>query len=128
MDSLFAYMNYIVDDLGLEFVVSLDSITVTDELQHQLTALLVKNDIDGRPNPYYDDVNGDGTKDGLLAKREGYIRAAYAEADETLGLARELMGKRETTVFASSDHGFAPQWLAINARKILFDKKITPTP
>ena len=37
------------------------------------------------------------------------------------------MGKKETTVFASSDHGFAPQWLAINARKILFDTKVTNT-
>jgi 2',3'-cyclic-nucleotide 2'-phosphodiesterase (5'-nucleotidase family) len=127
-DSIFAYMHYIVDDLGFEPDVSFVGNPVTDEFQHQFTALLVKNDIDGRPNPYYDDVNGDGTKDGLLAKREGYIRAAYAEADETLGLARELMGKRETTVFASSDHGFAPQWLAINARKILFEKKIVSNP
>ena len=37
------------------------------------------------------------------------------------------MGKKDTTVMASSDHGFAPQWLAINARKILFDAKVTNT-
>jgi 2',3'-cyclic-nucleotide 2'-phosphodiesterase (5'-nucleotidase family) len=127
-DSIFAYMHYIFEDLGYEPDVSFVGNPVTDEFQHQFAALLVKNDIDGRPNPYYDDVNGDGVKDHRLAQREGYIRAAYAEADETLGLARELMGKRETTVMASSDHGFAPQWLAINARKILFDKKITPAP
>ena len=30
-------------------------------------------------------------------------------------------------MFASSDHGFAPQWLAINARKILFDTKVRNT-
>jgi 2',3'-cyclic-nucleotide 2'-phosphodiesterase (5'-nucleotidase family) len=81
--------------------------------------------MDGRANPYFDDVNGDGTKDGLLAKREGYIRAAYQEGDATLGLGRELMGKKDTTVMASSDHGFAPQWLAINAGKVLFDAGLT---
>ena len=53
--------------------------------------------------------------------REGYIRAAYAEADQTLGLGRSLMGVDETTVFASSDHGFAPQWFAVNAGKVLCD-------
>ena len=68
-----------------------------------------------------------GVKDGRLDEREGYIRAAYHEADATLGLGRKLMGKKDTTVMASSDHGFAPQWLAINARKILFDAKVTNT-
>ena len=37
------------------------------------------------------------------------------------------MGKKDTTVFASSDHGFAPQWLAINARKLLFDTTVHNT-
>ena len=46
---------------------------------------------------------------------------AYAEADETLALGRELMGEDDTTVFASSDHGFAPQWYAVNAGKVLAD-------
>ena len=100
---------------------------VTDEFSHQFLGLLTKTDIDGRPNPYYDDVNGDGTKDGRLDEREGYIRAAYHEADATLALGRRLMGKKDTTVFASSDHGFAPQWLAINARKLLFETTVRNT-
>ena len=127
-DSIFAYMHYIFEDLGYEPDLLFLGNPVTDEFQHQFTALRTPTDIDGRPNPYFDDVNGDGVKDNRLAQREGYIRAAYAEADETLGLGRELMGKDETTVMATSDHGFAPQWLAINARKILFDKMITPAP
>ena len=127
-DSTFAYLHYIFDTLNVDADMLFLGNPVTDEFSHQFLGLLSKTDIDGRPNPYFDDVNGDGTKDGLLEKREGYIRAAYHEADETLGLGRELMGKSETTVFASSDHGFAPQWLAINARKILFDTKITPAP
>jgi 2',3'-cyclic-nucleotide 2'-phosphodiesterase (5'-nucleotidase family) len=120
-DAHLAYLRYIFDDLGYRPDVLFLGTPTTDEFQHQFTALLTRTDIDGRPNPYYDDVNGDGTKDGLLAKREGYIRAAYQEADHTLALGRKLMGKKDTTVVASSDHGFGPQWLAINAGKVLSD-------
>ena len=127
-DSTFAYLHYIFDTLNVDADMLFLGNPVTDEFSHQFLGLLSKTDIDSRPNPYFDDVNGDGTKDGLVDEREGYIQAAYHEADETLGLGRELMGKQDTTVFASSDHGFAPQWLAINARKILFDTKITPAP
>jgi Type I phosphodiesterase / nucleotide pyrophosphatase len=66
-------------------------------------------------------VEGDGFRDNRVAERVGYIRAAYHEADETLRLGRELMGAGETTVFASSDHGMAPQWYAVNAGKVLLD-------
>ena len=31
------------------------------------------------------------------------------------------MGGRTTTTFATSDHGFGAQWLAVNAGKVLFD-------
>jgi 2',3'-cyclic-nucleotide 2'-phosphodiesterase (5'-nucleotidase family) len=120
-DAHLAYLHYIFEDLGYKPDILFLGTPTTDEFQHQFTALLTKTDIDGRPNPYYDDVNGDGTKDGLLAKREGYIRAAYQEADHTLALGRKLMGKKDTTVVASSDHGFGPQWLAINAGKVLSD-------
>jgi 2',3'-cyclic-nucleotide 2'-phosphodiesterase (5'-nucleotidase family) len=123
-DAHFAYLRYIVNTLGYKPDLAFVGNPVTDEFSHQFLGLLVRTDMDGRPNPYFDDVNGDGTRDGRLDEREGYIRAAYHEADETLKLARELMGKRDTTVMASSDHGFAPQWLAINARKILFDTTV----
>jgi 2',3'-cyclic-nucleotide 2'-phosphodiesterase (5'-nucleotidase family) len=129
-DAHLAYLRYIFSPTGLNYrpdLLFLGSPT-TDEFQHQFTALVTPKDIDGRPNPYFDDVDGDGVKDHLIDKREGYIRAAYQEADHTLALGRELMGKRDTTVFASSDHGFGPQWLAINARKVLFDTMITPDP
>jgi 2',3'-cyclic-nucleotide 2'-phosphodiesterase (5'-nucleotidase family)/predicted AlkP superfamily phosphohydrolase/phosphomutase len=95
---------------------------VTDEFAHQFLGLLVEQDIDGDPNPYFDDLTDDDIPDGRLDEREGYIRAAYHEADATLGLGLDLMGGLdETTVFASSDHGFAPQWFAINAGKIIAD-------
>jgi 2',3'-cyclic-nucleotide 2'-phosphodiesterase (5'-nucleotidase family) len=120
-DAHWAYLRYIIDTLDYEPDVAFIGSPVTDEFQHQFSGLLVRTDLDGRPNPYFDDVNGDGTKDGRLDEREGYIRAAYHEADSTLGLVRDLMGRRDTTVMSSSDHGFAPQWLAINAGKVLFD-------
>ena len=123
-DAHFAYLNYIFKTLDVEADMLFLGNPVTDEFSHQFLGLLTRTDIDGRPNPYFDDVNGDGTRDRRLEEREGYIRAAYHEADATLALGRQLMGKRDTTVFASSDHGFAPQWLAINARKILFETTV----
>ena len=72
-----------------------------------------------RRYPKFDDVQctGRGTA-GRVAIREGYIRSAYQDADEKLGIARSLMGGNPTT-FAGSDHGFAPQWYAVNANNVL---------
>ena len=95
----------------------------TDEFQHQFTALYTPTDIDGDPNPYYDDLTNDDMPDGRVAIREGYVRSAYEEADHTLATGRELMGS-DATVFAGSDHGFAPQWYAVNAGKVLADAGI----
>lgn len=92
----------------------------TDEFQHQFLGLVSPTLGNGAPNPAYDDVELDGVADGRVAAREGYIRAAYHESDQTLALARSLMGKDPTT-FVASDHGFAPQFLAIDASKILVD-------
>ena len=93
-------------------------------------ALVSPTDADGDPNPCYDVIpkfddvqcTGTGTA-GLVDTREGYIRSAYVDADEKLGIARELMGGNPTT-FAGSDHGFAPQWYAVNANKVLNDATV----
>jgi 2',3'-cyclic-nucleotide 2'-phosphodiesterase (5'-nucleotidase family) len=119
-----AYLHYIFDDLGVEPDLLSLGVPVTDEFSHQFMALVTPTDMDGDPNPYYDDATNDNIPDGRLGIREGYIRSAYVEADETLALGRELMND-DTTVFASSDHGFAPQWYAVNAGKILADAGIT---
>ncbi|MCI0633390.1 MAG: alkaline phosphatase family protein [Actinobacteria bacterium] len=94
---------------------------VTDEFSHQFMGLVSPTDIDGNPNPYFDDLTNDDIPDGRVDEREGFIRAAYHEADQTLALGRTLMGEAQTTVFASSDHGFAPQWFAVNVSKALAD-------
>lgn len=99
---------------------------VTDEFQHQFLGLVTPNDMDGNPNPYFDDVENDDIPDNRLTERAGYILSAYQEADQTLGLGLSLMGSN-TAVFSSSDHGFAPQWYAVNARKVLSDTTVNLT-
>ncbi len=119
-DAHFAYLDHILNTLGVHPNLLMMGNPVTDEFSHQFMALVTPTDIDGNPNPYFDDATNDDIADGRLEVREGYIRSAYEEADETLALGRELMGEDDTTVFASSDHGFAPQWFAVNARRVLF--------
>ena len=118
-----AVLKYILGTLQPDTQLAMVGYPVTDEFSHQFLSLTVPTDMNGNPNPYYDDVNGDGTKDNRIAIRDGYIRSAYHEADAKLGLARQYMGTA-ATVFAGSDHGFAPQWYAVNARKVLFDNTV----
>jgi 2',3'-cyclic-nucleotide 2'-phosphodiesterase (5'-nucleotidase family)/predicted AlkP superfamily pyrophosphatase or phosphodiesterase len=99
----------------------------TDEFQHQFLGLVSPKLPGGQPNPAFDDVDLNGIPDGRVAAREGFIRAAYSESDETLALARSLMGKDPTT-FVSSDHGFAPQFLAVDASKVLVDLGLLSRP
>ncbi len=117
-----AVLNFILGTLQPDTDIAFVGYPVTDEFSHQFMALVTPTDIDGDPNPYYDDLEGNGTPDGLIDVREGYIRSAYSEADALLGLARSFMPT--ATVFAGSDHGFAPQWFAVNAGKVLADAGI----
>ena len=119
-----AVLEYILGTLQPDTDLALVGYPVTDEFQHQFMALYTPTDMDGAPNPYYDNVDGKGPADGLTAVREGYVKSAYHGADEKLAMTRELMGGSPTT-FASSDHGFAPQWYAVNAGKVLFDAGLT---
>jgi 2',3'-cyclic-nucleotide 2'-phosphodiesterase (5'-nucleotidase family)/predicted AlkP superfamily phosphohydrolase/phosphomutase len=115
-----AVLNYVLGTLQPNSDLALVGYPVTDEFSHQFMALVTPTDIDGAPNPCFDRVLCSGPQDGRIAVREGYIRSAYAGADAKLAKARQLMGGNPTT-FASSDHGFAPQWFAVNAGKILAD-------
>jgi 2',3'-cyclic-nucleotide 2'-phosphodiesterase (5'-nucleotidase family) len=135
-DAHWAYLKYILGtapvptvsggslpSLGVAADLLFLGVPVTDEFSHQFMGLVTPTDMDGNPNPYFDDLTDDNVPDGRVAIREGYIRSAYEEGDQTLGLGRTLMGGN-ATVFASSDHGFAPQWWAVNARKVLFDTMV----
>jgi 2',3'-cyclic-nucleotide 2'-phosphodiesterase (5'-nucleotidase family)/predicted AlkP superfamily phosphohydrolase/phosphomutase len=123
-------INYILGTLQPNTDLAMVGYPFTDEVQHQFMALVSPTDADGDPNPCFDVIpkfddvqcTGAGTAD-LVDTREGYIRSAYVDADEKLGIARDLMGGNPTT-FAGSDHGFAPQWYALNAQKVLFDATV----
>ncbi len=90
----------------------------TDEFQHQFLGLITPTLPNGAPNPAYDDVEVNGTPDGRVAERTAFIQRAYSGADATLALAQSLMPANIST-FVSSDHGFAPQFLAIDASRVL---------
>lgn len=100
---------------------------VTDEFQHQFLGLVTKKLPNGAANPTYDDANLDRRADGRVRARESFIRRAYEGADDMLRLARRLQGDDPTT-FVASDHGFAPQFLAIDASKVLVDLGLLSKP
>ncbi len=99
----------------------------TDEFQHQFLGLVSPTLPSGDPNPAYDDVELDGVPDGRVDEREEFIRTAYEEADDVLHTARKLL-KGDPTTFVASDHGFAPQFLAIDASKPLVDLGLLSKP
>ncbi len=115
-----AVLDYVLGTLQPDTELALVGYPVTDEFSHQFMALITPTDMDGTPNPYFDDVNRDGTKDDRIVVREDYIRSAYTGADALLARARGFMGPNPA-VFTSSDHGFAPQWYAVNVSKVLAD-------
>ncbi len=116
-DAHHAYLRHIIEDLGVQPDLLLLGTPVTDEFSHQFLGLATES-VNGAPNPYYDDIEGDGTPDGMLGAREDAIRSSYVLADETLALAQDLTDGDETT-FAVSDHGFAPAYYAVNAGLVL---------
>lgn len=89
-----------------------------DEFSHMFYGLTVPS-VNGLTNTYYNNYYSYGD---LISpeKADGFLREAYAEADATLALGKLLVGGMPT-VFATSDHGFGAQWLAVNAGKVLFD-------
>jgi hypothetical protein len=121
-----AVTGFILGTLQPDTDLALVGYMTTDEFQHQFLGLLTPTDMDGAPNPCYDRRSCKGGLDHRIAQREGYIRSAYSGADAKLALARRLMG-HNPTVFAASDHGFAPHWYAVNAGKILEDAGLQAT-
>lgn len=99
----------------------------TDEFQHQFLGLITPNLPNGAPNPAYDDVEVNGTPDYRVGQRASFIKRAYQGADMTLALVQSLMPNNIST-FVSSDHGFAPQFLAIDASKVLVDLGLLSKP
>jgi len=99
----------------------------TDEFSHQFLGLITPTLPNGAPNPAYDDVQVNGTPDGRVAERTAFIQRAYKGADTTLALVDSLMPNNSSKL-VSSDHGFAPQFLAIDASKVLVDLGLLSKP
>jgi 2',3'-cyclic-nucleotide 2'-phosphodiesterase (5'-nucleotidase family) len=72
-------------------------------------------------------VQVNGTPDGRVAQRTAFLQRAYQGADATLALIQSLMPANSSS-FVSSDHGFAPQFLAIDASKVLVDLGLLSKP
>jgi 2',3'-cyclic-nucleotide 2'-phosphodiesterase (5'-nucleotidase family)/predicted AlkP superfamily phosphohydrolase/phosphomutase len=100
----------------------------TDEVQHQFLGLVTKKLPNGAKNPAYDDLEVNGTPDRRVKQREAYVREAYEGADATMRLAQQYMNDRDLSTFVGSDHGFAPQFAAIDASKVLVDLGLLSTP
>jgi 2',3'-cyclic-nucleotide 2'-phosphodiesterase (5'-nucleotidase family) len=93
----------------------------TDEFSHMFMGL-TQPQVNGVVNPWYNNYYSYGE---LITPEmaDEFIRDAYVEADETLALAKELVGGKPTIV-ATSDHGFGSQWQAVNAGKVLADANL----
>jgi len=121
-----AVVRFVLGELQPKTDLAMVGYPVTDEFSHQFLGLITPTGLDGRPNEFYDNVDGEGPPDGRVRIRTGYIRSAYHGADEKLGLTRRLMAK-DAVVMASSDHGFGAAWEAVNAGKVLTDIGLQPS-
>ncbi len=112
-----AVFKYVLGTLQPDTQVLLAGTDQTDEVSHQILGLLTPTAPDGSANPYFDRVAGSGPRDHRLAQRAGYLEGAYHSADARLGYVRSRL--KDADVLASSDHGFAPQWAAVDAPLVL---------
>ena len=74
-DAHWAYLNYIFEDLGVEADLLQLGNPVTDEFSHQFMGLYTPTDMDGDPNPYFDDVTNDDIPDGRRGDPRGLRRS-----------------------------------------------------
>ncbi len=107
---------------------------VTDEFSHQFLGLITPTLPNFAPgtgpaNPAFDDFDLNGAPDGRVAERTAFIQRAYQGANDTLALTKSLLadiGHPDPIVFTGADHGFAPQFVAIQGGKVLFDLGLQP--
>ena len=136
-EAIFAYMRYIlgtapvptvgggtVPGMGYKPDLLMLGEPTTDEFSHMFYGLTIPM-VNGLTNPYYNTYTSYGE---VITPElaDDFLEVAYSEADETLALGKELMGNT-ANIFATSDHGFAAQWLAVNAGKVLFDAGLQNT-
>jgi 2',3'-cyclic-nucleotide 2'-phosphodiesterase (5'-nucleotidase family) len=100
---------------------------LTDAMQKQFLGLITPKLPDQSLNPAYDDAQVNGTPDGRVAQRSAFLQRAYQGADATLALAQSLMPAKASS-FVASGHGAAPQFLAIDASRVLVDLGLLSRP
>ena len=94
-DAHFGYLRYILsptttevapglNGLGYTPICSRSATRSTDEFSHQFMGLISPTDIDGDPNPYYDDLTNDNIPDGRTPRARATSARRTHEADETL--------------------------------------------
>jgi 2',3'-cyclic-nucleotide 2'-phosphodiesterase (5'-nucleotidase family) len=93
---------------------------LTEDVQNAFLGLITPTLVGAIPNPAY-------APGARLTIRENFIRRAYRGAVETMVFSRILMGLDATT-FLTSDHGAAPQFLAIDASKVLVNLGLLSKP
>ena len=103
---------------------------VTDEVQHQFLGLVSKTLPNGVPNPAYDDVAGQrhARPSGQAARRASSAAPTRAPTPPCGSPNVTSIVTDDVTTFVSSDHGFAPQFLAIDASKVLVDLGLLSKP
>ena len=101
---------------------------VTDEFQHQFLGLVTRISRTATTTRRTTTSWSTARRDGRVKQREAFIRRAYKGADATMRLAQRRLREDDLTTFVSSDHGFAPQFLAIDASKVLVDLGLLSRP
>ena len=69
-----------------------------------------------------------GTPDGRVAAREGVPARGLPGGRRDAGAGAGADAAQDPTTFVASDHGFAPQFLAIDASKVLVDLGLLSKP
>ena len=104
-------------------------VPTTDEFQHQFLGLVSATLPGGAANPA---LRRRPPRMGSWTAGSRRVRASSgrptAKADKTLTLARSLVGVGDPTTFVTSDHGFAPQFLAIDASQPLVELGLLSKP
>ena len=101
---------------------------VTDEFQHQFLGLVTRSCPTARPTRPTTTSRSTARRTAASSSARRSSADAYQGSDATMRLAQDRLRDRDLTTFVSSDHGFAPQFAAIDASKVLVDLGLLSRP
>jgi len=120
------YLGYILQSLGVEPALVMVGNPLVAAFSQRFVPLITPTDLNGDPNPYYDDSTGSGKSEERVEKREEYLQSVYASSDQLLLQAFRLLGE-DTTAFMVSDHATTLHWYAVNASHLLVEAGLQET-